>query len=138
MEIRKPEYIRIMETYNLGKIRRSYSLYGELLNDIEIEVLLSYEKITLSKDIKIRKDSKFILGEHLSFKDFYNARHEYFSYHEIYGGTFSKWTAKDGEIKRELRKRDFTKGSLDSIKFEDDIINKLKSLPKHVRDVIGI
>ena len=128
-----PEYIHVREGYNLGKIYRSYtSDNGELIKDSEIEVLVNYEKVTL------HKNSEFILGEHVSFRDPYNRIHKYFSYHKIYRGTISKWTKNNGEIMRELRKRDYTKEPLDLNKFEKDILDKLKNLPNHVKNVFGI
>ena len=128
----KPEYIDVREGYSLGNICRSYiSDNGELLEDVDIEVLVSYQKKTIS-------GNKFVLGEHVSFEDRQGRRHEYFSYDDNYGGVVSKWTTKDGEIERELRTRDHRKEPLNLTKFENGIIDKLKNLPAHVRNVFGL
>ena len=130
----KPEYINIREIYNLGKIKRSYiSPFSlESRENEAIGVLVSYQKITLTKS------SEFILGEHVSFENLSGQKHEYFHYHEIYGGTFSKWTMKNGGIKRELRDRNFKKRAIDLTKFEEDITDRLENLPTHVKNVFGL
>lgn len=131
----KPQYVNLREIYNLGKITRSYisPFSGELKKNEVIEVLVSYQKITPSEN------SRFGLGEFVSFKNQQGQIHEYFDYHEIYSGTFSKWTMQDGRIERELRSRKgLKKRAINLAKLEEDITDKLKNLPIHVKDVFGL
>lgn len=124
------------ETYDLGLIRRTYTLDGETINDEEIPLVVTYIKNTISNIGSLKPRTRgTVLGERLRFEDHTGRVHCYFRDHELYAEGATKWTNSNGLIKRVQFKLRREK-SFDLSLWDEDIVAALGKLPQHVRKVV--